>query len=383
MQSRLRLGQILAILILLPMQIAVAQSRPTRFGSGDESDLRRGAMAQLRLLIRAFPDSPVAADARRIVAQDEKAANPHAWVAETLGWVDRSLKANPPSAQNAPIRRAILLVVDYPLRVDHSYLKFVPRYDAEWAQAVGRYFQASVAPAIDQIAAAKVDRGLDVWLLYNMGFVVKSPTHCIGFDIHIGSVVDPYPLNDAQQKVLVDRLEVLFVTHWHFDHLNERFVRRMLDAGKKVVLPTPVRTDLRSPSVVRLYDDCRQPTEVCGMKVYCFPGWQRRDTPMGVYAVNMDGAWVLHMGDNGRTEIYREIPARCAVDLLLANCWSGFDACATATRPRLMLIGHQNELSHPGRGRRSFAEMFGYLDRMKNPPPSTILNWGEHTHFGF
>jgi len=338
-------------------------------------------MHELKRFAEAFRDRPAAADAVRLVAEDEKSTDPHGWMGGTLDWVDRALKANPPSKENDRVRRAILLIADYPLHVDRTYIRGLPKYGPEWAEAVGRYFQRVVGPAITQIATAQVEKGLDVWKVYNMGFVVKSKNHCIGFDIHPGSVQNSYALSDEQQKVLIDRLEVLFITHWHLDHLNERFVRRMLNAGKTVVLPTPVRTDLRQDTVVRLYELSDHPTDIGGIKVYTFPGWQGRDTPVGVYAVNLDGYWVSHNGDNRRTEIYAEIPKRCTVDVLLANCWSGFAPYATATKPKLMITGHENELAHRADSRRPFSEMFGILDEMENPPNHRILQWGEHVHW--
>jgi L-ascorbate metabolism protein UlaG (beta-lactamase superfamily) len=370
-----------AFLICRASLAAAPATRPVSFTGWDEDALRRGAMKELKRFAEEFHDRPPAGDALRLVDQDEQSTDPHAWIAGTLDWADRALKTAPPSDENDRIRRAILLIVDYPLHVDRMYIKGLPKYGPEWAAAVGKYFQKAVGPAINQIAAAKVERGLDIWKIYNMGFVVRSRNHCIGFDIHPGSVQDAYALSDKQQKLLIDRLEVLFISHWHFDHLNERFVRRMLSAGKKVVVPTPVRTDLNQGPVVRLYDLTDRPTDIGGIKVYAFPGWQSRTTPVGVYAVNLDGYWVSHNGDNRRTEIYSEIPKRCAVDVLLANCWSGFDAYAKATRPKLMITGHENELGHAAGGRRPFREMFGILDRMKDPPKSRILQWGEHIHW--
>jgi hypothetical protein len=374
-----------ALLTILLVSTAVRAAEPTarhlNFRGWDENALRREVTNELKRFTKTFPDRPAATDAARLVADDEKAADPHAWIAGTLGWVDRALRDNPPSQRNSEIRRAILTIVDYPLHVDRTHIAVLPKYGPEWATAVGAYFQIAVGPAINEIATTKVQKGLDVWKLYNMGFVVKSKNHCVGFDINPGAVRQPYPLSEKQQQALADQLEILFISHWHLDHLNERFVRRMLASGKKVVLPTPMRTDLKQESVVRLYDLTTQPTDIGGIKVLCFPGWQKRDTPVSVYAANLDGHWISHNGDNRRTEIYAEIPKRCAVDVLLANCWSGFDAYAMATKPRLMITGHENELGHAAGGRRPFSEMLSVLDAMKEPPNYLLLQWGEHVHW--
>ncbi len=358
------------------------QTTRISFTGLDEAALRSETIQRLRRFAQTFKGQPAAAEAQRLADEDSKTTNPHAWIGGTLEWVDRSLKACPPSAQeNREIRKAIQMILDYPLHVPRSHLPVSSDYGPEWAEATGRHFQRVVAPAIEQIGSTRTDRGLDIWKIYNMGFVVRSKNHCVGFDIIPGMVKEPYALSNEQMKVLTDRMEILFISHAHMDHLDYRFVRRMLDAGKKVVLPAAVARDLNHGSVIRLYDDYQKPHEISGMNVYCWPGWQSRPVAMGVYAVNMDGHWVAHNGDNLRREIYAEIPKRCAVDVLLGNCWSGFGVLAEATRPKLMITGHENELGHKTGGRRGFGETYHNLDLMTVKVETRIIDWGECLHW--
>jgi len=295
--------------------------------------------------------------------------------------VDRALKAYPPSKENDKVRRSILTILDYPMHVNLYPQGSSQDHGLKWAKAVGEHYQNAIGPAVKDIASSRTAGGLDVWKLYNMGFVVRSKNHCVGFDIHPGYFRLPNSLTDSQQSVLADRLEVLFISHAHGDHFSDRFVRRMRKAGKKVVLPAPIRKDLRHTSIVRLYDDYATPVNLGGIKVYVFPGWQSRDTPVNVYAVNLDGHWVAHNGDNLRTGIYREIPGRCAIDVLLANCWSGVGAFITATRPKLAITGHENELVHAVPQRVAYRTTFAYLDMVRKLPACRVIHWGERVHW--
>ncbi|MBN1346853.1 MAG: hypothetical protein JXQ73_29445 [Phycisphaerae bacterium] len=372
---------VLSWLILATCGHAVAFDRPGEFQVVDDKVLRDRAVVDLGRFAKEFSGTPAAVRAGEIAAKEGKSADTLAWVGPTLDWAELGLKAYPPSTENHKRRRAILRILDYPLHVNSTPMRSTRRYVPQWAEAVGKHFQRAVEPAIKDVTDSRTTRGLDVWKIYDMGFVARSKSHCVGFDVHPGFFRLPYALTDAQIDALIGRLEVLFISHAHLDHLNDRFVQRMLAAGKKVVLPAPVRKDLTHEGVVRLHDDYARPTEVAGLKVYVFPGWQGKDTPMNVYAVELDGHWVAHNGDNLRTEIYREIPGRCAVDVLLVNCWSGLGAFISATHPKLAITGHENELAHAVPQRVAYGTTFAYLDMVRDPPEHRVIHWGERVHW--
>jgi len=380
MRSRLlrRWWVVCSWLIVMLLGRAAAWERPGEFQVVEEAVLRSQAVRDLDRFAKAFGGTPVATEAAKIAAAHGSSCGERNWVIATLDWVELALKAYPASNENEQVRRSILAILDYPMHVNLHPQRSSQVDGLRWAKAVGRHHQNGVGPAIKDIASSRTAGGLDVWKLYNMGFVVRSKNHCVGFDVHPGYFPHPYSLTDSQQGVLADRLEVVFISHVHGDHFSDRFVRRMLKAGKKVVLPAPIRKDLRHASIVRLYDDYKTPADLDGIKVCVFPGWQSRDTPVNVYAVNLDGHWVAHNGDNLRTRIYREIPSRCPIDVLLANCWSGVGAFIAATRPKLAITGHENELAHHVPDRVAYRTTFAYLDMIRKPPACRVIHWGEH-----
>lgn len=64
----------------------------------------------------------------------------------------------------------------------------------------------------------------EVWLLYNMGFVVKTASGCFGIDVdhRLADQFAPY-------------LDFLIITHNHGDHANVKLIEAMRKLGKPVI----------------------------------------------------------------------------------------------------------------------------------------------------
>lgn len=78
---------------------------------------------------------------------------------------------------------------------------------------------------IDELETVDVQQGnTRVWLLYNMGFVVKTPTACFGIDVdhRLAVQLEPY-------------LDFLCITHNHGDHANKELMDAMNSKGKPVI----------------------------------------------------------------------------------------------------------------------------------------------------
>ena len=78
---------------------------------------------------------------------------------------------------------------------------------------------------ISEVRNTKVKNGTAVvWLLYNMGFVVKTPSGCFGIDIdhRLAEQLEPY-------------LDFLCITHNHGDHYNTKLMEAMNNHGKPVL----------------------------------------------------------------------------------------------------------------------------------------------------
>ncbi|MBE6357323.1 MAG: hypothetical protein E7058_09490 [Lentisphaerae bacterium] len=63
-----------------------------------------------------------------------------------------------------------------------------------------------------------------IWYLYNMGFIIKTPTVCFGVDIHHRRAVE-----------LADLLDFTVITHNHDDHWSMPLLEKLGHQGKPVV----------------------------------------------------------------------------------------------------------------------------------------------------
>ena len=86
------------------------------------------------------------------------------------------------------------------------------------------YLRKCILNAIEEIRTTEVKKGMAVWHLYNMGYVIKTPNACFGIDIHC---------RDAEK--LERYLDFLLITHQHHDHYSEDLLDTMIKAGKPVI----------------------------------------------------------------------------------------------------------------------------------------------------
>jgi hypothetical protein len=115
------------------------------------------------------------------------------------------------------------------VRVYYKYMKSWDR-DSSLANlleskycALG-YLRKCVLRAIEEVKTTDIKRGIVIWHLYNMGYVIKTPNSCFGVDIHC---------RDAEK--LEKSLDFLLITHQHHDHYSEDLLDAMIKAGKPVI----------------------------------------------------------------------------------------------------------------------------------------------------
>ncbi|MBO4512354.1 MAG: hypothetical protein J5746_06280 [Victivallales bacterium] len=86
------------------------------------------------------------------------------------------------------------------------------------------YYDAAFDKVLASAANQQVPEGKVLLMhLYNLGYVVKTPTQCFGIDIH-----------HRQAERLVPHLDFCLVTHNHSDHYTLKFLTAMNKVGKKI-----------------------------------------------------------------------------------------------------------------------------------------------------
>lgn len=87
------------------------------------------------------------------------------------------------------------------------------------------FYREAFDKVLYEVTNTKVEDGTTlVWLLYNMGFVVKTPSGCFGIDIdhRLAEQLEPY-------------LDFLFITHNHRDHYSPKLLEAMNNNGKPIL----------------------------------------------------------------------------------------------------------------------------------------------------
>lgn len=87
------------------------------------------------------------------------------------------------------------------------------------------YYREAFDKVLYEVKNTKVPYGsTQIWMLYNMGFVVKTPSGCFGIDLdhRLSEQLEPY-------------LDFLFITHNHGDHYNPKLVDTINNHGKPVL----------------------------------------------------------------------------------------------------------------------------------------------------
>jgi uroporphyrinogen-III decarboxylase/glyoxylase-like metal-dependent hydrolase (beta-lactamase superfamily II) len=296
--------------------------------------------------------------------------------------VFEGLDANPPAMSEPPLRRQYLRMLD-------SVCLYEAAPDSPPIRAA---FGARMARALAQVQAAKVDSGAAVWMVYNMGVMVRTPTVTMGFDLVRGRM----GISDDAMRQFVSQCDVLFVSHAHGDHADEWVRDQFLAQGKPVVAPVSVwPEDARLTRLVRR-PQLRQELAVQGgrrtLEVVVYPGHQG-DIENNVYCVyTPEGLGIVQTGDQANDPDFawidriKDAPGR--VDVLIPNCWSlDIARLVRGVSPRLVLPAHHLEMSHDS-DRQTYAQTYGRRDGTNanfggtlgdgyQGYPMSALAWGE------
>lgn len=86
-------------------------------------------------------------------------------------------------------------------------------------------YRLAFEKVLKEVKNTKVKKGTaSIWMLYNMGFVIKTPSGCFGIDVdhRLAEQLAPY-------------LDFLYITHNHGDHANVKLMAAMKKLGKPVI----------------------------------------------------------------------------------------------------------------------------------------------------
>jgi L-ascorbate metabolism protein UlaG (beta-lactamase superfamily) len=271
---------------------------------------------------------------------------------------------------------------------------------------VREFLRKRIGRAIGDMETSRVNKGAQIWKFYNHGFVIRTKTVTLGFDLVRAAYLDEgrFGIENAVMRRLVDQCDVLFISHQHEDHADPLVVQLFLEQGKPVLAPPDLwKENDAYGSIIHPARDphCIQTVAIQGGKrrveVATFPGDHGGDLNLlnNVYVVSTpEGLCFCHTGDQNSESSFAwmdKIKHSHKVDVLMPNCWTmniarmtkGFD-------PQLIITGHENELGHTidhrepywlsyerktGSRRSIGRKSVGY------PQPLLLMTWGETYHY--
>ena len=231
-------------------------------------------------------------------------------------------------------------------------------YDAAFEKVLREVREEPVAPG-----------EVKLWLVYNMGYVVKTPTHCFSIDLH-----------HRRAAELVPYLEFALVTHNHVDHYTYAFLEKMDQAGKKVYSafwPSLGGYSKEPEREIRLADD---------LTVIAFECDHNRRLPRFmtpfeiVCKTGNDTCVIFHSGDSCNAKQLH--PRSGKVDFHIVHPRVGLDVRESArdtVKPDVTLISHLQELHHPfDKWRWSFADGYEEAEKVRSVGKNAYVPmWGE------
>jgi len=266
------------------------------------------------------------------------------------------------------------------------------------------FYQSRIENALLEIENARIEKGARIWKLYNMGFIVKTKTTTLAFDLVSGESAgsESFTIPSKIMEGFINQCDALFISHRHRDHADEWIAQKFIDEEKPVVAPPQVWKD-RSihNSITHLKRKSHTKQELfikngsVKLDVVIYPGHQMSSHENNVSLVfTPENISVCHMGDQineGEFMVDYEwidhVSEKYEVDVLLPPSWTneifrivkGFD-------PALVIPGHENELGHSIDDRVPFWDDSEYLEltypELKNSEfPLILMTWGESYHY--
>jgi L-ascorbate metabolism protein UlaG (beta-lactamase superfamily) len=311
-----------------------------------------------------------------------------------LDQVQTTLLKFPPQHPEPSERYLALLLLDAVLHDVHAAQR----------PPVQKFFRARMESALREIETNRIDQGAMIWKLYNMGFIVRTKTATVAFDLVRGDSArsQGFSLPAGVMERFVTQCDALFISHRHGDHVDEGVARMFLDQGKPVVAPpqvgaqkpfheslTHLKREAHTEQILPIQKGSRQ------LKVVVFPGHQMEQVENNVSLVIMpEGLSFAHLGDQINEGAFMvdyawidQVAKHHHVDVLLPPCWTNeLLRIAKGFEPQLVLPGHENELGHPIDDRVPFWGdsqflQLTYPELKRSTYPVIVMAWGESIHY--
>ena len=331
-------------------------------------DLRNDMFAFVGKFIEGTSDRKLASELDLFLRQQKELAEsqPYVWIQQTHLLVDRLMNRYPAEISDGGEcsfeRRNLLLLRDYPMHADNKPKDAPQELKDTYESSVRKLYADAEAEAVKWLSQGKDSKKLDIFKVYNMGFIFRSQGQAVGIDLQWSG-------DRKQMEELVSHLDVLFVTHPHGDHYGTELLETMLDVGKPVVLPCDILPQNDSPLKIIVGNDNPYGMTVGGIDFKSMMGNQGKRIPCNVYMISVGGWNIAHNGDNAVPEAEAYL-SKERVDVLVSACWNGIRETSDRVKANpensgcFWLSAHENEWRHTVDHRESYEELFRAEDRL-------------------
>lgn len=287
--------------------------------------------------------------------------------------IDETIQRNPATPKPSAERQLALASLDdllHDTRNDNS-------------SALHAFLDRRIGRVAEQLQGSAKKKKVEVYKLYNDGFVVRTGGVTVGFDL-CGTRGQVKYIPDSLMQEIVGRCDALFISHRDPDHADANVVA--MASGMGIPVYAPEDYDNAQVVKVRMEDfGSRNLTLRNGqlLKVQALPGHQDH-LQNNIYVVTFPGGrTVAQCGDQWNREDLpwlKSVKERLnkPLDILIIDCWAlEMKSVIEGFSPRLVISGHENEMGHTIDHREAFWLTQYKLDSMSLPIPSVILCWGE------
>jgi L-ascorbate metabolism protein UlaG (beta-lactamase superfamily) len=274
---------------------------------------------------------------------------------------------------------------------------------AAFRKPVKSFFHTRIDKIIQDLEKIKVEKGAVIWKVYNMGFIVRTKSVTIAFDLVSGasSGSDGFQMKSEKLDRMVRQCDVLFISHKHHDHAEKDVAEKFISLGLPVVAPEEVWQDEKIFKQITHLDripDKIQKLKLSGDKVLdviIYPGHQMRSADVNVALVTTpEGITVAHLGDQTNEGDFMSdflwidnVAKNHNVDIMMPTALTNdILRIVKGFNPRLVIPGHELELGHSIWDRHPFWGDDDYLglnysELKKSKYPVVAMIWGESYHY--
>lgn len=273
---------------------------------------------------------------------------------------------------------------------------------AAYRKPVQEYFRAQVDQVIHELETNKVENGVRIWKIYDMGFIARTRSVTLAFDLVTGitSGSPDFAMSSEQVERLAKQCDALLITHRHPDHADKVVASQFIALDLPVLAPEqvwkegPISENIIHPErVTGKIQSLKLKKNTLEMIVY--PGHQMKSIDCNVYVVKTpEGIWLAHNGDQINEgdfmidwEWIDKIKDAQKVDVLMTNAWTtDIMRMVKGFNPKLVLPGHEIEMGHTVWDRLPYwgdDEYLGlnYSELKKSKYPVVVTTWGESYHY--